>query len=484
MRNQRVITSAPIPLTKQQQSAVMFGCFLLLFAMTMSGHVMATLQPQTLRAMGAEEYSALLMLLSSIGVSIMTPIGSKFGDLIGKRNIILLGGTVSVAINVLFAFASSGNSIVTLLILRAVLSLAQGTFTAAPYIIVGLIYERKDVPRALGYLTISIALGGSLGAMAGGALNDAGYFTLALASPAIPQIVAISLIGIFMPNHKRQGKVTFDIKGTILLAVALSCILTALSQGAAMGWSHPVILGGLILGTIATILLIKVEQEAEDSMLPLYLLKNKRFAVLVLVGGLAYFYRGAMMSYGPQAAAYVMGVTNTTILGALTTPRTIITVLLPAFAGVWITRKAGRKWKAVAIATLFAAVPMACMGFTTPQTPISLYFVMITITGIAESFRGVTCTALAQEELTPDQMSTGTALTNFTNSLSGTVSSAIYAVGYNSALTANPGIVGYQKGANIVYWNAAIVTFIGFLLTVFVIRPMLNQKEAEVAVST
>ena len=159
----------------------------------------------------------------------------------------------------------------------------------------------------------------------------------------------------------------------------------------------------------------------------------------------------------------------------------MIGCFLLMFAGVWITKKAGRKWKAMAIATLFVAVPMAVMGFTTPTTPIMLYFVMITITGIAESFRGVTCTAVAQEELTPDQMSTGTAMINFVNSLSGSIASAIYAVGYNTAIKATPGVQGYQNGANTVFWTAAIVLFIGSLITVFVVRPMLNKKEAEKA---
>lgn len=481
MSNQKAAPAVAIPLPSGKRTAVMIGCVLLMFSITMSGFVLATLQPQTLKAMNAIEYAALLTLCANIGVSIMTPIGGKFGDLIGKRNVVLIGGIVCIAANVLYAFASAGTNVIPLIILRAVIALAQGTFTAAPYIIVAMIYERKDVPRILGYLTMSIALGGSLGAMAGGALNDMGYFKLAVASPALPLVIGVALIGMFMPNHKRPGKVVFDVKGTVLLSLALIGILTALSQGATMGWTHPIIIGGFILGIIATIALVRVENSAADAMLPLHLLKNKRYTFLVLVGAIAYFYRTAMIAYAPQAAAYVMGVTNTTVLGALTTPRTVVTVLLPTFAGVWITKKPGRKWKAMAIATIFVAVPMALMGFTTPTTPIMLYFVMITITGIAESFRGVTCTAVAQEELTPETMSTGTALINFINSLSGSIASAVFAFGYNTAIKANPGPVGYQNGANIVFWTAAIVLFIGFLLTIFVVRPMLNKKEAEKA---
>ena len=480
---QNTTSAAAIPLPKVKQTAVMIGCFLLMFSITMFGFVVSTLQPQTLKAMNAIEYAGLLTLCGSVGVSITTPIGGKLGDLIGKRNIVIIGGIIGIVTNIMYAFASTGTSVVPLVVLRIIIGLAQGAYTASPFVISALIYERKDIPKALGYITMSVALGGSLGAMAGGALNDLGYFVLAVASPTIPLIIGVALIATCMPNHKRSGKVTFDVKGTILLALSLMGVLTALSQGATMGWTHPVILGGLVLGVLSGIALVRVENRAADAMLPLYLLKSKRFTILVLVGAIACFYRTAITSYVPQAAAYVMGITNTTVLGALTTPRTIVTVLLPAFAGVWITKKVGRKWKAIVIATLLAAIPMAIMGFTTPSTSIVLYFVLITITGVAESFRGVTCNAVAQEELTAEEMSTGTAFINFINSLAGSVSSAVFAVGFNSCIAKTPGLRGYQNGANTVYWISAIVMFIGFLITIFVIRPMLNKKEAEKAIA-
>ena len=66
-------------------------------------------------------------------------------------------------------------------------------------------------------------------------------------------------------------------------------------------------------------------------------------------------------------------------------PRTIITIFLPTMAGVWVGKKASNAWKAMVVGTLFVAVPMAVMGFTTPSTSIIIYFVALTITGIAES---------------------------------------------------------------------------------------------------
>ena len=62
--------------------------------------------------------------------------------------------------------------------------------------------------------------------------------------PAVPLILGVVLIGMNMPNVKREGKVSIDIPGIIALVVALAGILLALNFGSAMGWGNPMIIAG------------------------------------------------------------------------------------------------------------------------------------------------------------------------------------------------------------------------------------------------
>ena len=80
------------------------------------------------------------------------------------------------------------------------------------------------------------------------------------------------------------------------------------------------------------------------------------------------------------------------------------------------------------VGTLFVAVPMAVMGFTTPSTSIIIYFVALTITGIAESYRSVSITPSAQATLQPADMGVGTSLVNFVNSLANTIAAAVFGI--------------------------------------------------------
>ena len=146
-----------IPLPKAKKNLVQIGCICMMLSVAMYGLVFATLTAPILEKVDAMGYVGLFSIVGAIGVSIMTPIGGKLGDLIGRRNIVVIPGIICALAGFAFAFV---RSLIPLMILRLIVSLAQGAFTAAPYIIAGLINERKDVPKAMGMLATAIAVGG------------------------------------------------------------------------------------------------------------------------------------------------------------------------------------------------------------------------------------------------------------------------------------------------------------------------------------
>lgn len=410
-----------IPLPKGKKNAVQIGCICMMLSVAMNGLVFATLTSPILESVNAMGYVALFSILGGMGVSIMTPIGGKLGDLIGRRNIVVIPGIICAVCGIAFTFV---RSLVPLMILRLLIGLAQGAFTAAPYIIAGLINERKDVPKAMGMLATAIAVGGFGGSIIAG-------------------------------------------------------ILLALNFGSAMGWGNPMIIAGFVIGIVALVVLVKIEGKSAEPLIPLKLFKNSQYTVLLIVGFICYFYQSAMNVYAPIGAMKVMGA-STSAAGALQMPRTIITIFLPTIAGVWVGKKASNAWKAMVVGTLFVAVPMAVMGFTTPSTSIIIYFVALAITGIAESYRSVAITPSAQATLQPADMGVGTSLVNFVNSLATTIAAAVFGAAYNLSTAADPTNVAYiQNGVDSVFRLAAIVAVIGLVLVIFVVRPKMTAKKAE-----
>ena len=477
MSKERKQQTVAIPLPKAKKNLVQIGCICIMLSVAMYGLVFSTLTAPILESVDAMGYVGLFSIFAALGISIMTPIGGKLGDLIGRRNIVVIPGIICVICGVAFAFV---RSLVPLMALRLLISLAQGAFTAAPYIIMGLINERKDVPKAMGMLAAAIAVGGFGGSIIAGILTDMNMLTVAILMPALPLILGIVLIGLNMPNQKREGKVTIDIPGIIALVVTLCAILLSLNFGSSIGWTNPAIIGGFILGIVALVALIKIEEKAEEPIIPLALFKNKNYTMLLVVGFASYFYQNAMNVYAPIGAMQVMG-KSASIAGSLQMPRTLLTIIVPIIAGTWVGKKTSNMWKAMVGATALAGIPMLVMGFTSPTTPIMIYFVALTFTGIAESFRSVSITPAAQSMLEPKDIGVGTSFVNFFNSLSGTVAATVFAVAYNMNTAADPTNVELiQKGVNAVYWVAGIVGIVGLIVVVLFVRPQMSDKKQQV----
>lgn len=474
MAKEQTQPTVAIPLPKGKKNLVQIGCICMMLSVAMYGLVFATLTAPILESVNAMGYVSLFSILGAIGVSIMTPIGGKLGDLIGRRNIVVIPGIICALSGIAFAFV---RSLVPLLILRLLVSLAQGAFTAAPYIIAGLINERKDVPKAMGMLATAIAVGGFGGSIIAGILTDMGLLTIAILMPAIPLILGVVLIGMNMPNQKREGRVAIDVPGIFALIITLCGILLALNFGSSIGWTHPGIITGFVIGIIALLALIKIEGKSSEPIIPLGLFRNKSYTILLIVGFICYFYQNAMNVYAPIGALQVIG-TSTSTAGALQMPRTLITIFLPTIAGAWVGKKASNSWKAMAIGSLLAAIPMAVMGFfTSPNASIMVYFIALTVTGIAESFRSVSITPAAQATLQPQDMGVGTSLVNFVNSLANTISAAVLGVFYNVNIAGDPTNVDkIQSGVIMVFMAAAIVSLAGFVIVLLVIRPQMSKK--------
>ena len=466
--------SVAVPLPRGKKNAVQAGCICVMLSVAMSGLALSTLGASILESVGALKYVSLFSILGAIGVSIMTPIGGKLGDLIGRRNIVVVSGIICAIAGTGIAFV---HSVIPLMVLRLLIGLAQGTFTAAPYIIVGLINEKKDVPKAMGYLAAAIAIGGFGGSIIAGVLTDLGYLKLAILVPVIPLAAGILLIGLNLPNKQREEEVLVDGAGITALVVALVSSLLALYWAPTMGWTHPAVLAGFVIGILAIVALVKVEEKAAEPVIPLPLFRNKEYTTLLIIGFLAYFYLAAMNTYIPILATRVLG-TSTGLAGSLQMPRTIICMLLPAAAGAWVGKAEGNSWKAMAIATLLAAGPMAVLGFTTFRTSVFLIYSMLALTGISEGFRAVSVTPAVQRTLPTEEIGIGTALVTFISSLSGSISSAIYGVAYAmNTVTDATNAENIRNGCNAVFRVATVVSLIGFLVVFFVFRPQTIVKE-------
>ena len=468
------MSTALIPLSKGKKSLVSFGAIMLTVAVACYGLALMNLVPPILERLDGMSYAGLVGLCISLGITLMSPIGGKLGDIFGRKAVVVVAGLVNLVCGVGIAFAPN---VLILLICCFGVGFSQGAYVSAPYIIMGLINEKKNVPKSMGYLTMALSIGGTAGSILAGILSDMGMLTAAILFPAVPLILGIALIGLAYPNDKSGKQVAIDYKGIILMAVSMPAITLSLSGPTTLGWS--LVLSGVVLavGIAFAYILLKHEATIESPIIPMKLFKEKNYVLFLLVGAICYFGRGAVDNYAPLGAQKVIQA-SAAMSGSLQLPKTLLTMILPAIAGVWMAKKKANMWKAMFIATLLFALPLLAMGFTVQAGwYIIVYFVVITISGIAESFRGISFTPAAQSVLKTEDMGIGTSMINFANSLSASVAAAIYSAIYGISTASGVTADTVQTGVNGVFLVAGLVTVVGVVLVLTKVRPMLEAGE-------
>lgn len=472
------MSTAPIQLPKGRKNLVQFGIIMMVVAVACYGLALMNLVPSILKRLDGMRYAGLVGLCISLGITLMATIGGKLGDIFGRKAVVVVAGLLNLIFGVGIAFASN---IPMLLICCLGVGLAQGTYVSAPYIIAGLINERKNVPKVMGYLTMALAIGGTAGSIIAGILTDMGLLTVAILFPAIPLILGVLCIGLVYANDKSPKKVTVDYLGILLMAISLPSLTLSLS-GPTLGWST--LVSGIVfaVGVVFAVILLKHESSIDQPIIPVKLFKEKKYLYFLVVGAICYFGRGAVDNYAPIGAQMVIN-TSVSLSGSMQLPKTLLTMFLPAIAGVWMAKKKTNMWKAMFIATLLFALPLLIMGFTMPVSwYIWVYIAVITVMGIAESYRGVSFTAGAQSCLKIEDFGVGTSMVNFANSLSASIAAAVYSAIYGISTASGTSVVNIQKGVNGVFLTAGLVTVAGVILVLAVIRPMLKKEEkAELA---
>jgi MFS transporter, DHA2 family, multidrug resistance protein len=137
---------------------------------------------------------------------------------------------------------------------------------------------------AMGFFGMSVILGPALGPTIGGILIE--HFNWRyIFYVAMPVSAAGILLGsIFMPDREEtSARSDFDWIGFLLLASALACLLTGLSNGQREGWNSDYILTLLALATAGVVSFVMWELHTPQPLVDLRVLANGQFAAAAAV---------------------------------------------------------------------------------------------------------------------------------------------------------------------------------------------------------
>ncbi len=206
-------------------------------------------------------------------------LGSRAGDILGRRRTFVAGIGVFTVASLAGGFAQSGGE---LLAARAIQGL--GAAIAAPQglaLLTTMYADGEDRNRALG-LYSAVSIGGSaVGLIAGGLLTEwVSWRWVLFVNVPIGAVVALLSMRFLPDSGRNRG--SFDLAGAVTSTIGMSGLVYGFVRAGSSGWSDPATIGAFLVGVVLLASFVVIERRATQPITPLVLfLERNRNVALV-----------------------------------------------------------------------------------------------------------------------------------------------------------------------------------------------------------
>ncbi|MFE2998354.1 MFS transporter [Nocardia sp. NPDC059246] len=201
--------------------------------------------------------------------AVATPLLSRFGDMYGKKPMVMVAMGVLIAGSVVCAFATS---LPVYIVGRAL----QGISSAMIPLAIGIIrdtFPREKLVSAIGIVSGTMGVGGTIGLLATGVIADhttdphpVFWLTAGLG------VIATVLIQVSAQNNGVRHGGKPDFVGAALLAALLVCLLLGISEGPRWGWGSGSVIALFAAAAVLAAIWVFVELKVEQPLVRLQLL--------------------------------------------------------------------------------------------------------------------------------------------------------------------------------------------------------------------
>jgi EmrB/QacA subfamily drug resistance transporter len=336
--------------------AVLYG----LFAVNVTITILAVSIPGIADEFGVSDATMTWVVTGPmLAFGVIGPLVGKLGDRLGYRRIYLWGLAGAAVMAGLSALAWSAGSLIAFRTLGAIEGAATGP---ASFAVISRIFSGHERVRALGYWAMVAAGAPVVGVVIGGPLVEA-FGWRALFIGQVPLIVLAFVFALrLFPATGGHAEGRFDLAGAGLLALGVTPLLYALSEGPSVGWTSPVVLACFVLGPAALAGFVAVERRAESPVLPLRYLRVPGFTAAI---GTQAVLNGAYMGsfiLTPLLLQNVLDFSETKT-GLVSIARPLAFALAGTVAGAFVLRVGSRRAATIgSLSVLAALVWMATLG--------------------------------------------------------------------------------------------------------------------------
>src|SRR6201995_443106 len=362
--------------------AIILGCYLMV---VLDASVVLTALPDIRTALGFSPASlSWVQNIYALAFGGLLLLGARAGDLLGRRQVFVIGITIFTAASMLGGLAQSET---WLLAARAIQG--AGAAIAAPSTLALLTIsfpEGSERTRAIALYSAVASAGASIGLILGGMLTTWISWRWSLFINVPIGVVLVSLAPRYLPETERHTG-EFDIGGGLTSTLGMSALVYGLVRAAETSWGDGVALGSFAAAALLLAAFVAIERRARQPITPLRLFASRErggayASRLLMVGAmfgmffyLTQFLQGAEGYSALKAGLAFLPVTLTIfamvkvvpkLLGRVGPYRVLIGGLALALIGlVWLSRiTAGTDyWTGIALPMLLVGGGMG-LAFT------------------------------------------------------------------------------------------------------------------------
>lgn len=266
----------------------------------------------------------------SLSLAALLLLGGWLGDRYGRRRVFGIGVVWFVAMSVACALAPDAP---VLIVTRVLQGVGAALLTPGSLAIIQSSFVDDDRGSAIGTWSglggVATAVGPLLGGYLVAAASWRWIFLINL-----PIGAAVLVLSVRHVPESRDPAISGrpDVVGAVLAVLALGGVTFGLIEGPSIGWSSPVVIAMVALGTLAAVAFALVERVRSSPMLPLTLFRNTQFSATNAVTFVVYGALGVTLFLLP-IDLQVVGGYSPLESGVALLPLTVIMLALSARSG-------------------------------------------------------------------------------------------------------------------------------------------------------
>ena len=297
------MSSADRPITREQlliSAGVMAG----IAVAALDSTVVGTAMPTIIGQLGGIEQYGWVFAAYLLTATTTVPIFSTLADVHGRKPLFLIGLAMFVGGS---ALCGLSQTMLQLIIFRAIQGLGAGAVQPIAFTIVGDIFEPRQRARMQGLFSSVWGVSAIIGPALGGLITATVGWRWVFYINVPVGMLAAALIVAFLHENVAHREHRLDWFGAATLTFGVALLLLFASEGAQVGWASPLAIGSIVGALILLAAFWWGEGRAGEPLISMQLVRRPIVAAGLAIGTLAGVVMFGLTAYVPPLIQGVMG---------------------------------------------------------------------------------------------------------------------------------------------------------------------------------